>query len=66
MTDFVRITNPADVPGPDLSVQTIRQDVAPGEPASLLGHVTLRAQESALFQVFEGSVIVVGKGNAHG
>ena len=61
MNDFVRILNPAEQSGSEITVQTIRQDIAPGEPNALMGHVTLRPQEAALFELYEGSVIVIGK-----
>lgn len=65
MNPFVRITNPAGAQD-EVTVHTHRQDIAPGEPAALMGEVTLRAAESALFELHEGGAIVIRQEKARG
>ncbi len=58
---YVRITNPSSDPNARLDVRTIRQDVAPGEPASLMGSLIVYPGEEVLLQVPPGAAIVVAE-----
>lgn len=68
MIDLVRVTNPT-IEGtgrPALIVRTFRQDIPPGEPGSLMGHVTLQPGESSIFQIYEGCIVAISKESDHG
>lgn len=58
---YVRICNPSSDPSARLDVRTIRQDVAPGEPASLMGQLTVYPSEEVLLQLPAGAAIVIAE-----
>lgn len=66
MTHLIRISNLAVDDGQEITVQSHRQDIAPGEPGALMAEVTLRAAESALFELHEGGAIVIRQEKARG
>ena len=58
---FVRVSNPSSDPASRLVVRTIRQDVAPGEPAALMGQLTMYPGEETLLQLPPGAAIVIAE-----